>query len=417
MFSKVSKKFLVISGILIFQLVLVLSNCRDTPSNNDNSHQNDTILLTKHWEKAIPNQIVPEGLVSLKAKDCGMCHQEIYEEWKRSTHAVALQDLQFQVEWKKDGKIYVCLNCHIPLQNQQEFIVTGLIDGDYHKPVKKANPYFDEELQQESITCASCHIRDGNVIGTIGNTDAPHKTVKDIEFLSEKLCIGCHNVVDELNLVLVCSFETGDEWRNNWAIKAGKNCISCHMPETERAITTGYNKRVSHFHHFPGSGIPKFKGMETEGLNGLEIREDNFKDSYAVGEKLTYKLVLKNSYAGHSVPTGDPERFFMVHFQIQDSDDNILKEKYYRIGEEWQWYPKAKKLSDNNLKPLEEREFTFEYQILHQPSSRPPLGRKLFLTVRVSKHRMTKENAELSGLLENYPLSITVFKKKYLLKI
>lgn len=427
-----NKKFFILEIIILFQLTFVLSICTNNNSNEQTSTINDTTALTKHWEKAIPNQLIPKGLASLKAEDCGQCHQEIYSEWKQSTHALAFQDLQFQAEWKKDGKIFVCINCHTPLQNQQEFIVTGLINKDYHQPVKKKNPYFDKSLQQESIGCATCHIRNGNVIGTIGNTNAPHKTIVDKKFLSEKLCIGCHNVVDELNPVLVCTFETGDEWKNNWASKAGKTCITCHMPATIREIANGFGERKSHFHNFPGSGIPKFKGMKVSGLNGLEIKcqvetpdntEGTIRKSYKKGEIIKYKLILKNSFAGHSVPTGDPERFFIVSFKIRDTDGNILEEKQYRIGEEWQWYPKAKKISDNNLKPLEEREFGFEYQI-PKPSFNPPKGEKeegggkvrkdsLFLNVTVSKHRMTKENAEIANLLEDYPLSIIIFEEQF----
>jgi len=44
----------------------------------------------------IPNQTIPAGINGLKAADCGDCHQTIYMEWKNSTHASALRDIQFQ---------------------------------------------------------------------------------------------------------------------------------------------------------------------------------------------------------------------------------------------------------------------------------------------------------------------------------
>ncbi|MBK7438488.1 MAG: hypothetical protein IPI77_17360 [Saprospiraceae bacterium] len=79
------------------------------------------------------------------------------------------------------------------MQNQQEYIIQGLIDGDIYKPVKTINDHFDKSLQSEGITCASCHVRDGAIIGPHGSDKAPHKTIKDTIFLSEQLCIGCHN--------------------------------------------------------------------------------------------------------------------------------------------------------------------------------------------------------------------------------
>lgn len=384
-------------------MVARLTDCGNSSQENI-AHTNDTIPLTKYWEKAIPHQTIPVGLTSLSAKECGNCHQEIYNEWKHSTHAVAYQDLQFQAEWKS-ADIYACLNCHAPLQNQQEFIVKGLINGDYKTPVKEPNPHFDRTLQLESITCASCHVRDGNVIGTIGITNAPHKTVKDVEFLSEQVCLNCHNVVDELNPVLVCTFETGNEWNENWAIKEGKNCISCHMPETERPIFPGMGNRISHFHNFPGSGIPKFFGMDVEGLEALDIIDDTVKSAFNINDKLRYKVTLINSYAGHNVPTGDPERFFLITFKLIDKDGSKIVEEKQRIGEEWQWYPEAKKISDNNLKPLEKRSFVFEYDFRKKEN--------MTLTAEVTKHRMTEENAEYNKILGDYPIYITIWKREY----
>jgi nitrate/TMAO reductase-like tetraheme cytochrome c subunit len=398
----------IISCILFtFFLVILFSGCGHF-AQNDSIQRYDTIPLTKHWETPIPHQEVPHGLVSLSARDCGECHIEIYKEWKQSTHAIAFQDLQFQSEWKKDN-VTVCLNCHTPLQNQQEFIVTGLLNGDYKTPVKTPNPNFDKALQLESITCATCHVRDGNVIGRMGSTNTTHKTVIDSVFLSEKLCISCHNVVDELNPVLICTFETGDEWNNNWAKEEGKNCISCHMPEIERPIMSGMEKRTSHFHNFPGSGIPKFYDMESEELESLEISEGNIDKVYSVGDTIDYLLQVKNSFAGHSVPTGDPERFFLVTFRLKDNEGSLLSEEIHRIGEEWQWYPVAKKILDHNLKPLENRMFGFKYPILTQDM--------LQLSVEITKHRMTEENAKYNGILGKYPLFIEVFKKNYNIQI
>ena len=139
------RKFTLLSFMIALGSLIYLTKC--------SGPEHQITPLTKHWETPIPHQEVPHGLVSLSARDCGECHIEIYKEWKQSTHAIAFQDLQFQSEWKKDN-VTVCLNCHTPLQNQQEFIVTGLLNGDYKTPVKTPNPNFDKALQLESITCA-----------------------------------------------------------------------------------------------------------------------------------------------------------------------------------------------------------------------------------------------------------------------
>lgn len=77
-----------------------------------------------------------------------------------------------------------------------------------------------------------------------------------------------------------------------------------------------------------------------------------------------------------------------------------------RIGEEWEWYPAAKKLKDNNLNPLEERTFTFSYPLVNKG--------EFTYSVRVTKHRLNEENARYNKLSENYPLFISIYEKDHL---
>ena len=360
--------------------------------------------LTNSWEIAVPNQEIPDGLVSLSAKDCGVCHQEHYEEWKVSTHANAWTDLQFQAELKKESSPFMCINCHIPLQNQQEYIIKGLVDGDIYQPVKEKNPHFDVALQQEGINCASCHVRNKAIIGPTGTKKAPHKTIKDKVFLSEKLCISCHNAVAVVTPTLACSFETGDEWRAG-PYFGEKNCISCHMEELNRAVVPGYPERLSHRHYFAGSGIPKLDTIATKGLEGLAFHPTKLKKSYASNDNVIYSLSLKNEFAGHKLPTGDPERFYQIIFELKDENGKIITTKTKKIGEEWQWHPTVKKLSDNNLLPNEDRIFSFNYSIKNKG--------KYTLSAKVDKHRLNKKNADYNKLPKRYPLFINVFDEVY----
>lgn len=364
--------------------------------------------LENTWDIAVPNQAPPEGLTSLSAEQCGACHQDHYKEWKLSTHAHAWTDLQFQAEIKKESSPFMCINCHVPLQNQQEFIIEGIIDGDIYQPVKKKNPKFDKSLQQEGITCAACHVRNNTIIGPTGTDKAPHKTVKDTLHLSENLCITCHNAVAVITPSLACSFETGDEW------KAGpffgkKNCKSCHMEEMHRSIVPGYEPRLSHFHGFPGSGIPKFDTVETKGLNGLEIYPFVLPRSISITSPLEYSLKVKNEHAGHRLPTGDPERFFLIHFTVINSKGDTVHEKTERIGEHWEWHPLARKVTDNNLMPGEERTYDFSYKATKKEF--------LKVIVKVEKHRLSQKNAKYNKLGSAYPLFKTIFEKEYTVSI
>ena len=118
--------------------------------------------LRSDYAHAIPFQKVPEGLTSLRAESCGECHREIYEEWKTSIHAHAYQDPFFQAYWKKDKQVWVCLNCHTPLENQQATLIKDIPRGRVEKSPQEPNPHYDPEYQKEGVTCAACHVRDGD---------------------------------------------------------------------------------------------------------------------------------------------------------------------------------------------------------------------------------------------------------------
>lgn len=230
---------------IFLNMVVFLFSCSNkTEQINDFEKESlkQITPLENSWDIAIPNQEIPEGLTSLSAKSCGTCHQEHYKEWQHSTHSHAWTDPQFQAEIAKESSPFMCINCHIPLQNQQEDIITGLIDGDIYLPVSHKNPHFDKALQQEGINCASCHVRDGAVLGPTGTTKAPHKTIKDTLHLSENLCISCHNAIAVVTPQLACTFETGDEWKKG-PYFGNQNCKSCHMPDTIRSIVPGYELR------------------------------------------------------------------------------------------------------------------------------------------------------------------------------
>lgn len=397
-----------ITWVYFSLFVLLVQSCGNSSELNSASDTSKIQPLTKPWEKVIPNQEVPEGLISLRSEDCGACHSEHYKEWKLSTHAHAWNDLQFQSELKKESSPFMCINCHIPLQNQQEYIVKGLIDGDIYQPVKERNPQFDAKLQLEGINCASCHVRDGAVIGTSGSTKAPHKTVKDVIHLSEELCVSCHNASAVITPTLACSFETGDEWKAG-PFYGQKNCISCHMEEVTREVVPGFGEKKSHRHFFSGSGIPKFDTVETTMLNGYKFYPKKPEEKYTLGDSVVFNFSLKNELAGHKVPTGDPERFFLIVFELKNEAGELIKTKTERIGERWEWYPEAKKLSDNNVLPGETRSFSF---------NTVPQSKGLYsVSVKVTKHRMDKETAIYNKLGSNYPLFIEIYNESYPLEV
>jgi len=395
--------------VLACSSVLISYSCGNKKSEQTEHLKGQIQPLSKIWEKAIPNQEIPEGLESLSASECGDCHEEIYREWQGSNHAIALQDLQFQAEWAKDDSLWVCLNCHTPLQNQQESIILGKQGGDYFKPVKKANPNFDPELKEESITCAVCHVRDGTVIGMHGNqAEAPHAVTKDLEFLSYENCLTCHNITDVITSTLVCNFQSGDEWAVSPYPEAGLDCISCHMPVIYRPIASGSLARGTRRHTWIGSAIPKFPGEDNivDGyINGLDVAIYSSPEKITAEDSVFLTVSVTNQRAGHYIPTGDPEYFLTIDLRFADKNENTLQDTTFKIGQEWEWWPKARKLSDNRLKPLEQRNYIFAVKI-------PAVLENLYWEVIITSHRMTVENAKFMGLLGKYPIKAIIYQQK-----
>ena len=132
------------------------------------------------WENPLPYQAIPQGLGSLSAAQCGVCHQQIYQEWKASAHANALSDRQYRAEMTREPEAsWLCMNCHTPLENQLATIAVGVRNGSTHQPILKKNARFDRALSEEGVTCAVCHVRDGVVLGPWGDSRAPHPVRKD----------------------------------------------------------------------------------------------------------------------------------------------------------------------------------------------------------------------------------------------
>src|SRR5262245_2921587 len=262
-------------------------------------------ILGYWWENPIPHQDPPRGLTSLSAAQCGVCHQEIYAEWKASIHSQALRDKQFQAEMAKAPEVaWLCLNCHTPIENQLAQIAVGVNAGSTHQPILKKNPRFDAALNQEAITCAVCHVRDGVVLGPWGDSQAPHPVRRDPSLLDGENCASCHQATAAYSDTLVCNLDTAKEWRAGPYRTQGRPCTHCHMPEARRRVAVGVRQRTSRRHLFFGSKIPKEKTLPESERRFYDLYSSALSVEIARNAPL-WKLVLKNARAGHMLPTGD----------------------------------------------------------------------------------------------------------------
>ncbi|GMT48895.1 MAG: hypothetical protein IEMM0008_0434 [bacterium] len=433
--------------LFILSLSILLGFCR-SETQKPKASKSSIVPLEKRFNKSkevyafvIPNLKKVKGIPGNKAKICSKCHTEIYREWRQSTHAMALRDIQFQAELtKKDSPKWICLNCHIPVQNQRETVVIGLHGGDILRPVTKTNPLFDKEIQQEAITCAACHIRpdengDSVIYGAfpIDKANSPPHPVKIEKDFLQNICMRCHNPVGKgLTRNLICWFQTNkeltasqDEVEKIFATK--KSCVDCHMPEVlRRSVPSkkGLPIRKGHKHYWTGGGIPKWYDgydqlMDRGYVRGLKVRIHKLLKSQS-GSKATVKVTLTNTKAGHWLPTADPERFILMIAKVKDSSGQIIHEEKLRIGQEWKWSP-ARKISDNRIPQGKSIEWVFSIPLKSLTDG------KLIITgyhVRVtSKNAGYHINAKgvdesllkggqnfVKNLIDHYPLASYIYK-------
>lgn len=362
--------------------------------------------LRADYASAIPYQRVPDGLESLRAESCGTCHREIYEEWKTSIHSKAFVDPFFQAYWKKDRNIWVCLNCHTPLENQQPTLIASIPRGRVEKASQIPNPHYDPEYQKEAITCASCHVRDGVIFGPYDDSAAPHPTKFDPNFRTAQICYRCHNVVSgPAQFYNVGPCGTYAEYEGKFFMKdKGMICQSCHMPEVERPVATDGPIRQGRRHLWRGGHDPEMV------KRAVAVQVEASPASPKPGDTVTVTLTLINAGAGHKIPTGDPDRHFTVEFQVLDERDHVIKEQTATMGRWILWQPVILEVFDNRLLPLASRTYTFTHRL-------PESATQMILKARVRYHILTDGQHEMLerkyGLTGDDPYRFVIYERDF----
>ncbi|MBF0321869.1 MAG: hypothetical protein HQL62_02810 [Magnetococcales bacterium] len=293
---------------------------------------------------------IPKGLESLSAQHCGSCHTEIYQEWSGSMHARAWTDEYYQADRAFEKRPHVCINCHIPLKNQQEKVVVRYRDKDMLDPVLADNPHFDPQLRDEGVTCAVCHVRQGEVIGPYATDQSPHPVKVDPNFLSGMSpCRICHVVSgdrwDMFYRIAPCG--TVDEINQG---ERKPDCVGCHLPSVTRPMATSGPLRQGGRHLFQGGHYPP---QVARALKVDHRREE-------VDGKSQFVFTLTNVGTDHFLPTGTPDRHLTLAFRLLDDHDAVMQEKVYKLQRTIMWRPFILDLWDNRLAARQPREFIYE---------------------------------------------------------
>lgn len=363
--------------------------------------------IREDFSRAVKYDTPVPGIPGIRAEQCGVCHREIYEEWKTSYHAKAYVDPFFQAYWRKDQQIWICLNCHSPMEPQQPWKIAGLEGGDVTKPIRHPNPQYDPEFQLEGITCASCHVRDGVIEGPFDDSNAPHPTRYSPRFRTTDICFTCHQVPSgpfQFYNGGPCS--TFPEFEAGPYAKRGTICQDCHMPEVERAVAPGGPVRRGRRHLWRGGHDPEMVRRAV----GAAVRPEH--PRFTPGERATVTLTMTNAGAGHAIPTGDPDRFFTIAFELRDRAGRVIESDVSTMRRWIVWWPVIVEVYENRLRPLQSRDYAFSFKVPNDPAGARLVAR---IQYHILTDRQYRKLQTQYGLTEEVPYRFTVFEQEWAL--
>ena len=145
------------------------------------------------------------GRVFASSQECRECHAEIYEQWERSSHAIAWTDPAVR-KLSNDFANQDCIDCHAP----RPVLVTGIGERVLPRTTRR----------HEGVDCLACHLLpDGRIAGTVTNDRALCRPVATLDLAKPEFCAGCHH-----------QHKTVDQWRESQWPDRDQDCSSCHMP-------------------------------------------------------------------------------------------------------------------------------------------------------------------------------------------
>jgi len=312
-------------------------------------------------EKAFPN-----------SSKCKRCHERVFEEWEtsplsKSIHSPAFRaslDAYLNSSAGKDKA--TCFRCHAPHVREFPDQVHLFVDQ-----AKSGDPTLD------GVACAQCHL-----IKQVDRAKHPpepkyevgsktlygpykdfvqnlaHQSMELGLFQKSDLCLNCHQSVPSAANLGKANDLLGS-YEQSQAVKSGKECQSCHMPEQVGESANGEKKRKVANHTFPGR-IGKLR-QEAAKLD-VQTKID--------GDKTTVTVKVQ-SLVPHNLPTTHPA-WAMVVLNLDIKGKNLKtvfadKRIYGRTyadakGQKTIFdFEAAKVLEDTVLKPEETRVETFTF--------------------------------------------------------
>ncbi len=303
---------------------------------------------------------------------CGECHRDIYDMWRRSAHAKALEDPIFQDAWRDtrsregDAVSRVCLACHAPAA---EFA---------------RDPELEKKITWEGVGCDICHslaavrmegvgapklvlepgpVKRGPIRDAVSTG---HEVLYSALHTQALVCAGCHEFTSSDGTAILTTYT---EWKGSEAAKQGKTCQQCHMGRTEANVVDPKVKRV------PGQEVNLHEMPGGHSLDQLHKAVTVSFHPERKGDELLLDVRLANRGAGHAVPTGMPSRRVILDLTVRSSNGRSFEEhrlygKTYldasgkAITRDSGYFAKGVKLeADTRLRPDEQRVERFRFPV------------------------------------------------------
>jgi len=256
-------------------------------------------------EPAMAQSIIEQAFPT--SSKCKRCHERVFEEWdtsplSRSIHSPAFRASLDAFLSSPAGKDKAqCFRCHAPHVREFSEHVQLFINQ-----AKASDPSLD------GVACAQCHL-----IKQVDRTKQPPEPKYELEsktiygpykdsvqnrahqsmelglFQKSDLCLNCHQSVPSAAGLGKANDLLGN-WDQSKAVKSGKECQTCHMPEQVGESANGEKKRRTANHSFPGR-IGKLR-QEAAKL-GVTTKVE--------GEKTTITVKVQ-SLVPHNLPTTHP---------------------------------------------------------------------------------------------------------------
>lgn len=249
------------------------------------------------------------------------CHAELEGQWNSSMHAKSLTDPFYLAQTKQvehdAGKDVVkfCDTCHAP---------AAVMAGGVH--TAQTNDALN------GITCTVCHQVTAHAGKKVGNASlaypkggpdgvlhaqlmdpqAAHQASGVQLYNSSEYCGACHNVMHPANGLKLET--TYDEWKKSTFAVEGVTCQNCHMvsdaslkaPVEGQAAMGAPTRKDIFAMTFVGANVsqgnPELSKAMLQKAATVEI--DAPSDIVPAGKQEKVQVRIKNTGAGHSIPTG-----------------------------------------------------------------------------------------------------------------